>query len=76
MFGLSEPGYNGGGAGFPGSVSPATTEEAPGFTGLSEPGDSSGGLVEYGLVGEAARSISEGSGGFSREKLQERVRDA
>ena len=59
--GLSEPGYNGGGAG---------------FTGLSEPGDSSGGLVEYGLVGEAARSISEGSGGFSREKLQERVRDA
>ena len=47
-----------------------------GFTGLSEPGDSSGGLVEYGRVGEAARSISEGSGGFSREKLQERVRDA
>ena len=47
-----------------------------GFTGLSEPGYNGGGLVEYGRVGEAARSISEGSGGFSREKLQERVRDA
>jgi hypothetical protein len=47
-----------------------------GFTGLCEPGDNSGGLVEYGLVGEAARSISEGSGGLSREKLQDSVRDA
>ena len=58
---FSEPGDNGGGAG---------------FTGLSEPGDHSGGLVEYGLVGEAARSISEGSGAFIREKLQDRVQDA
>ena len=47
-----------------------------GFTGLSEPGYNGGGLVEYGRVGEAARSISEGSGVFSREKLQDRVRDA